>query len=224
MSVAAAIGDSYFRSSRGPTLDGRVKPDISAPANLIASAESSFFTDFDPLTEVAAIENEEGNAWTFSIRRGTSAAAPLVAGIAALMLEADADLSPEMIKELLFNHGIQDRFTGPLPNQLWGYGKVDAYAALTSMLVTNIADSESHADALSVFPNPNQGQFSLTSDLRGPVQISLMDNTGRSVFMESYQKSGDILTIRLPEHLCGIYLLNLKHKEGSFNGKLVVLN
>ena len=224
VSIAAAIGDAYFRSSRGPTLDGRIKPDISAPANLIASAENSFLTDFDPLTEVATIDSEEGGPWGFSIRRGTSAAAPLVAGIAALMLEADAGLSPERVKKLLLDNGIADEFTGPLPNQLWGYGKVDAYGALASMVLTNIDIPDLHVGSLKVFPNPNRGQFSLNSDLRGPVQINVLDNSGRSVFASTYLKSNDILTIQLPEHLNGMYLLNLEHKEGIFNGKLVVLN
>jgi subtilisin family serine protease len=224
VSVAETIGDAYIRSSRGPTLDGRIKPDISAPANLIASAENSFFTDFDPLTEVAIIENGGGTPWGFSIRRGTSAAAPLVAGVAALMLEADAELSPDGIKELLFAHGKADQFTGPLPNQLWGYGKVDAYGAIASMTRITSVGPDPHAGATTVFPNPNRGRFSLDSDLRGPVQITVLDYTGRSVFTGDYLKSGNILNIQLPEHLNGMYLLNLKHNEGAFQAKLVVLN
>lgn len=224
VSVANAVGDAYFRSSRGPTLDGRIKPDISAPANLIASAENSFFTDFDPLTEVATLEDEGGKSWGFSIRRGTSAAAPLVAGIAALMLEANAELSPELIKELLFDHATEDTFTGTLPNQLWGHGKVDAYGAIASMRLTNIFEPELSAGTFTVFPNPTHGQFSFDSDLRGPVQLRVLDYTGRSVFTDRYFKSDDVLTIRLPNDLSGMYILNLEHQEGTFQGKLVVLD
>ena len=52
------IGDQYFRSSQGPTHDGRIKPEISAPANLIAAAENSFYLEADILTEVSKIEKE----------------------------------------------------------------------------------------------------------------------------------------------------------------------
>lgn len=224
LSVEDVIGDYYLRSSRGPTLDGRMKPDISAPANLIASAENSFYTESDPIVEVGKIENGGGNDWGFGISRGTSAAAPLVAGIAALMLEADPDLTPETTKTLLFAHAERDGFTGPQPNQLWGHGKVNAYEVIADMAQLTSTNFARVAEPVSIFPNPNSGNFVLDGEMSGEVQISILDYTGRAVFEGKYFKDERTLRLQLPEHLNGVYLLRLQHKERTFRSRLVVLD
>ena len=62
-----------------------------------------------------------------------SAAAPVVTGIIALMLEVDPTLDAGSIKKILQETARSDRFTGPTPNPLWGHGKVDAYEALMAV-------------------------------------------------------------------------------------------
>lgn len=62
-----------------------------------------------------------------------SAAAPVVTGIIALMLEVDPTLDAGSVKRILQETARADAFTGPTPNPLWGHGKVDAYAALMAV-------------------------------------------------------------------------------------------
>lgn len=69
-------------SSRGPTADNRIKPNIFAPGVEIASAW------YD-------------NADSYVMIDGTSQASPHVAGVAALVLEANPSLNPEQIKQIL---------------------------------------------------------------------------------------------------------------------------
>jgi subtilisin family serine protease len=67
-------------SSRGPTRDNRVKPDLAAPGHRIASAMSSSMSPAaDP-----AIVSEDGRHMLYE---GTSMAAPVVAGLAAHKLQ-----------------------------------------------------------------------------------------------------------------------------------------
>lgn len=72
--------DLLFFSSRGPTYDGRIKPDVLAPGTNITSAYRNN---------------------TFRSLNGTSMATPHVAGVAALFLEANNTLTHEDIKTVL---------------------------------------------------------------------------------------------------------------------------
>ncbi|WP_156288435.1 S8 family peptidase [Oceanobacillus salinisoli] len=81
-------------SSRGPTIDSFVKPDIYAPGtNIIA-----------PLAPGSAIESqlpEQIIDENYIQLSGTSMATPICAGVIALMLEANPNLSPNDVKSIL---------------------------------------------------------------------------------------------------------------------------
>ena len=89
-----------YYSSRGPTPDGRVKPDI-------AGADCGE-TALAPLNE-----NRRGFC-------GTSQAAPHVAGLAALVRQRFPDYTQAQVAAYLKYHA-QQRVT-PDPNNTWGYG------------------------------------------------------------------------------------------------------
>ncbi|MGA1873267.1 MAG: S8 family peptidase [Thermoplasmatota archaeon] len=127
-------------SSRGPRHDNgdgnpydELKPDIAAPGTNITQLQP----DTTRLTGDAS-NNGYGNRGS-----GTSYATPLVAGVIALVLEANPDLEDEneIVKEVL--KFTADRKKPPMYPDLdpfwekdFGYGVVDAYAAtkLASMI------------------------------------------------------------------------------------------
>lgn len=109
-------------SSTGPTLAPwrtGVKPDISAPGSVIVSARAAAVPS-GPST----IDADR------AVMQGTSMAAPHVAGTIALMLEADPKLTPRQARAILAETARQDDFTGVVPNDSWGAGKLDALAAV----------------------------------------------------------------------------------------------
>ena len=81
-------------SSRGITQDGVAKPDVVAPgARIVAPlAMGSAFQALCPQCIVGANYLRIG---------GTSMAAPVVAGAAALLLQARPELNPDEVKALL---------------------------------------------------------------------------------------------------------------------------
>lgn len=76
-------------SGRGPTVDGRVKPDVVAPAVDIVSALASGVDMGLPVDE------------HYTSATGSSLGAAHVSGLAALLLEARPDASPHLVKEAL---------------------------------------------------------------------------------------------------------------------------
>jgi subtilisin family serine protease len=111
------IGDISPYSSKGPTRDGRNKPDISAPGTWIASALS---TDSFPPWPNQLITPDGVHL----VLLGTSMSAPHVTGAVALLLEQDPSLTPTDVKALLQSNALEDAFTGPTPNLTWGAGKL----------------------------------------------------------------------------------------------------
>lgn len=100
------------------TKTGLIRPDVSAPGTDIWSLQ---------------ISTNDGY-WKAS---GTSMAAPCVAGVIALMLEANPYLTPAKIDSILETTAVScDNQT--CKNNIYGAGRVDAYAAVTAALNTNM--------------------------------------------------------------------------------------
>lgn len=125
-------GDIARFSSAGPSRDGRLKPEITAPGIAIISALSR---DADPPGTLVA---PDGVHWAIA---GTSMATPHVTGAVALLLQREPTLIPDSIKAILQRTTAQDEFTqhaytgepDGTPNYQWGYGKLDVARSLTDL-------------------------------------------------------------------------------------------
>ena len=124
-------GDIAGFSSRGPTADGRMKPDITAPGSALVSAYNSFGP---PGSEVLAVKRN-GKTYYFGLMQGTSMASPSAAGIIALWLQVDSSLNVDSVKQILQATAITppdaDR---PDAAYTWGYGKINAKSGISYLL------------------------------------------------------------------------------------------
>jgi len=111
-------------SSRGPTRDGRTKPDICAPGAWICAAlsENGLWQSY--------LVHPDG---VHTMELGTSMASPHVSGTVAIMLSLDPSLTSSEIQQILRSTARQDAYTGWVPNQQWGWGKLDATAAVDAI-------------------------------------------------------------------------------------------
>ncbi|QLC49417.1 PGF-pre-PGF domain-containing protein [Methanolobus zinderi] len=118
------VNDVASFSSRGPTADGRIKPDVVAPGTFIASTRSSEATT-DTIHGKAINSN-------YLYLSGTSMSTPIVAGSAALIRQYYTDIdnvsnpSAALIKATLINGAcdINPESTGR-PDYSQGWGRVD---------------------------------------------------------------------------------------------------
>jgi subtilisin family serine protease len=132
-SAPSQVGDLTPFSSGGPTRDGRLKPEISAPGAAIISALSR------QTNAPAARTAPGGTHWALE---GTSMAAPHVTGAIALLFQHRPGLTPEDTRDVLVRSARQDLFTqrtydatpGARPSDWWGAGKLDVPAALAELL------------------------------------------------------------------------------------------
>lgn len=119
-----AVDDVSPFSSRGPTRDERIKPDIGAPGQAIMSALSSQAPTF--IAEGCLGPGLNGTApdGIHSICQGTSMASPHAAGAAALWLAHDPTMDSDEIKAKFCADAVRDASTGSTPNNAWGCGKL----------------------------------------------------------------------------------------------------
>ena len=157
--VAPADGDSVLAigavdrtgeiasfSSRGPTADGRIKPDFTAMG-----------------VGVRSVSGPAG----YGSYNGTSYAAPIVAGVCALLLELHPDWSPMAMRDSLR----ATSFRSAAPDNTYGWGIPNA-----TLTVRPVESSAS----VTAFPNPFSAAMEIQITLHSPrsVTVSVHDCRG----------------------------------------------
>jgi serine protease AprX len=144
------VGSLSSSSSQGPTADSRTKPDVVA------------------LGVGTSVIKSNGSVGTAS---GTSLASPLVASLAAGVLQANPLLSADEIYNAIINSADQSF----RPDNLKGYGLPHFIA------VKNYLESAKVNEPISVYPNPvtnNIMKVRLKSLTDQPVYLSIYDSKG----------------------------------------------
>ncbi len=174
LSPPPTIGDRYASSSKGPTRDGRMSPDIAAPGQFIFSALSSHLTEGFGYNPQAALQ---GGGYLG--KNGTSQASPHVAGAIALMLQVKNDLTYADVVGYLSETARTNQFTGTTPNNHVGAGYLDAHA-LVKKVANQVTSVESNGDALPEsflleqnYPNPFNPSTTITFSIAHTADISL---------------------------------------------------
>jgi serine protease AprX len=152
----------YF-SSRGPTADGRIKPDVTAMGGSVLTI---------------SLSNDAG----YVRASGTSFSTPLTAGLAALVLEAHPTWHPfevrEALRETALNHAA--------PNNDMGWGLVQGLGAVSWIPSTTdvaLGPAGSGGLQLSAGPNPVRPGSGATIRFSAPaaagVTLEVLDVSGR---------------------------------------------
>jgi serine protease AprX len=146
-----------YSSSRGPTADGRIKPDIAAPGYNITAAAANTVDGYVQYS-------------------GTSMATPFISGTIALMLDANPDLTPTDVVNTIINTA-ED--WGLVNKEIdYGFGRLDSYEAIRAaggFSGTNITVPEHQygEDTLLARRVSDYWEFSLTN-ASYPIAVTLI--------------------------------------------------
>jgi subtilisin family serine protease len=197
-------------SSRGPTRDNRIKPEITAPGHHIMSdAVLSFIPGL-----IGAQPYKVGPGGFHQTGGGTSASAPVVAGIAALYLQENPGASWSDVKGAILNCAYQDSLTwGPYPNNAWGYGKADAFGTISVCGFVSVNEASDN-NAVHLYPNPTSSEFSLLipEEIANPL-VSITDIMGRKI--RDVKMSGMHAIISVKDLTAGMYFVRIESSKGS---------
>lgn len=191
-------------SSRGPLINNQLKPDISGPGINVASSISSYTDNsFAPITTVTF----EGRDYPFARFSGTSMSSPTVAGVAALILEANPYLSSWQVKQILIETAREDDDTGIIPvagSSEWGWGKVNAFRAIIKAINTvGYAENKPTID-WSIYPNPTSTNLTIEGIDLNEATIQIIDLNGKLHFNQQSTNKIDVSNLS-----SGTYLLRI---------------
>ncbi|HJQ32322.1 MAG TPA: S8 family serine peptidase [Pyrinomonadaceae bacterium] len=133
-SASQTIGNFAPFTSPGPTADGRLKPEISAPGYYLYSTRSSDVTNTGQYTygtgdNALATGVSQSDYGGFA---GTSMSTPVTTGSVALLLQLNRNLTADQVKTLIINSAAHDSFTGTGWNSRFGNGKLNIAGAITA--------------------------------------------------------------------------------------------
>lgn len=239
------LGISHF-SSLGPTRTGLQKPDLTAPGGQVLSAA--------PLGTLNYYKNIgdqrlDKAGWHVS-NRGTSMAAPMVAGAIALYLQCQPYADYNGIKQALQRSARLDPWVFAevvaWPNIHWGYGKLDVTALVEECLVYGCTDTlalnynalatvndsscfylvsgveEAVAIPLELMPNPAQEAVWLTYPADSEAKILVGNSLGQCIWEGVATDTGQLLN--LVGWSAGWYTITYQSAKSVVTKRLVKLS
>ena len=154
----------------------------------------------------------------------TSAASPVVAGVAALVLSKNGGMTWQEVKNAINNnadkvhsdiYNYNEDSEKPGHNRLAGFGRVNAGAALRT---TNVGISEQTATVKGQFVavSPVQKQLTVRYKLEeGQSNVTMMvyDMTGKLMVTHVVARNEEMLTIDVNDYSPGMYFARFMNKE-----------
>lgn len=215
------VGDLSSFSSYGPTVDGRMKPNITAPGCFIISAVSN--NDASGNLMYAEYNENFGRYNQYGYMQGTSMASPFVAGIVATWLQAYPQLTPEQLHEIVQNTARKDSFTATAPDSNWGYGKINALDGLRQCIEKQETGCVSVAMPFDGTVRIADGNILLGFARDTQATLGITSMTGSTLFSKQLGKrsAGETLSVAVPQLPKGVYLLSVKTPTATKTFKFV---
>jgi hypothetical protein len=222
--VAPADGDSVFAiggvdasglrvsfSSYGPTVDGRIKPDFMAMGTGVVSARAF-------------------NQIQYTTVSGTSFSCPLTSGAIALLLQANPNLTPIQLRNILR----QTSSKSSNPDNFYGWGIINTLSALNQVVGVDDNIVTSDFKLFQNYPNPFNPatKISWHSPVSGWQTLKVYDILGKEVatLVDEFREAGYHEVLVSSKQLAvgnsiasGIYFYKLQVDEFLQTKKMILM-
>lgn len=222
--MAPADGDSVFAiggvdasglrvsfSSYGPTVDGRIKPDFMAMGTGVVSARAFNQTQYTTVS-------------------GTSFSCPLTSGAIALLLQANPNLTPIQLRDILR----QTSSKSNNPDNFYGWGIINTLSALNQVVGVDDNIVTSDFKLFQNYPNPFNPatKISWHSPVSGCQTLKVYDILGKEVatLVDEFREAGYHEVLVSSKQLAvgnsiasGIYFYKLQVGEYIQTKKMILL-
>ena len=188
-------------SSRGPSVDGRVKP------NVCAQGQDAYIT------------YSSGN---YGTSNGTSFSSPIMTGMAACLIQSQPNKKASEIIDAIERSASQYN----TPDSSFGYGIPDFVKAYT---ILSGLRQKSKTNEIAIYPNPTSGDLNIkyTSGNESEIHISIFDMLGKQVFQQKFsvQPNSELNILNtnissLVHNAC--YQLLLNNGNAIYNNRLII--
>lgn len=216
-------------SSVGPTIDGRMKPDVMAPGANIISSGSSFFFENNPdtpqITDLVESFDYNGRTYYWKADTGTSMSAPAVGGAIALWLQARPDLTREQIIDVFAHTCSHPDKSLDYPNNYYGYGQIDVYRGLLYLLgidgINGISSSQPEGVTFEMCGG-NSFRVIFAQQLTRKGEIRVYSTSGQLLHTSVVPAGTSSADIRLPESVSGVVAVQVDGDQPSAVGSTLM--
>lgn len=206
------LGEVSAFTSYGTLDDGRTLPTVCAPGAYVISSTSQYYVE--DASNYVEEKDVQGIYVESDTRRhywqafaGTSMSCPYVSGAIALWLEANPDLTPTEIQEIIAQTSVKDDDVAKGNPVQWGAGKFDAYAGMKEALRRSGVQDITVDSRRPLITTDGYKAFRVFAAGKDKVAATLYDTQGRLV--GNYSADGDELRIDASSLPSGVYIFNI---------------
>ena len=213
-------------SSIGPTVDGRIKPDVLANGTNVISSYSSFYREEHPTEDgwdiAYSTYGDRSYPWRFDL--GTSMSTPIVSGIIALWLEACPNLTPDDVKDVFAKTCIRHDPSLEYPNNTYGWGEIDAHRGLLYLLgLDGIEEiTQEQPQRVNIAMRSQRIEFTFAEPLQESVAVSVFTTAGTKVLQLSLPQGSLQSTADISSLPSGVYAVQLHSLQPGITGSVLV--
>jgi len=205
-----------YYSSYGTLCDGRELPHVCAPGQEVVSAMSTPYYNSN-FESPAASFDVNGKTYYYGTMSGTSMATPYMTGAAALWLEANPNLTPDEVRDII----AKSSFAPEIPEVKWGAGRLNVYqGAKLAYEMAGVVGVSADTEEPIIIHRIGEAYYEVFAPCAENPQVYVYDLSGRTV--ASFVGKGSTVKVDMSDLAGGVYIFNARGGGRSLTTKVAI--